>query len=93
MIQPKKKGRSPSYGFKVQHDPDNTIDTSGVNLNHQMDNADDLSDDSELDDSVDAGEEEEYTPPARTVAAKTPATVPNNAARARVEALLQKNKR
>lgn len=28
MVAPKKKGRRPSYGFKVQHDPDNTIEVT-----------------------------------------------------------------
>lgn len=32
MIASSKKGMRPSFGFKVQHDRQNTIDTSGVDL-------------------------------------------------------------
>lgn len=33
MVAPSKKGRKPSYGYKVQHDEDNRTDVSNVNLN------------------------------------------------------------
>lgn len=32
MIAPAKKGRRPSYGFKLQYDPENTIDVSNIDL-------------------------------------------------------------
>ena len=32
MIKSKKKGYSPSYGFDIEHDPENTIDTSDFNF-------------------------------------------------------------
>ncbi len=31
----KKKGKNPAYNYSVQHDPENTTDVSGVNLNAQ----------------------------------------------------------
>lgn len=84
MIAAAKKGKSPSYGFKVQHDKDNTIDTSSINLSS--------SDNQELDSNdSDVIEEEEPAPVAYTspkIAAKTP----NSDRVAKVQALLNGRK-
>lgn len=84
MIAPTKKGKRPSYGFKVQHDPTNTIEVSADALSAPAD-ADDYED-------ADAGEVAEYAEtvaasPARPVARPTLKT-PDAAARAKVNALL-----
>lgn len=31
----KKKGKNPAYNYSLQHDPDNTTDVSGINVNGQ----------------------------------------------------------
>ncbi len=81
MIQPKTKGRRPSYGFKVQHDPGNTIETGTINLNASEDSDEDSED-------LDSNESSSYssrpsTPPPAAVA-------PDAERRARVNALLKR---
>jgi hypothetical protein len=79
MVAPKKKGRRPSYGFKVQHDPDNTIEVTM-----------DLSGSAAAEDYEDEeGEEGDTMPVTSTQAYKTPSA----ADKARVQALLNGNKR
>lgn len=82
MIQPKTKGKRPSYGFKVQHDPSNKVDTSNVNLAASED-ADDSSDESYA-----SEETAEPTYSSRPTAPKAPASVPDAARRARLQSLV-----
>ncbi len=49
MIAPSKKGRKPSYGYKVEHDPQNVIDVGNINLQATADSEseeDDVNEDS-----------------------------------------------
>lgn len=91
MIASNKKGRKPSYGFKVMHDPENVIEVhSSPTVSSE---ALDESTDEELIDSYESVEELEeavpYTPPA---APKRPAVAANPAKQAAVQALLNGNK-
>jgi len=85
-----KKGRRPAYLFKVEHDPENTIDVSSVNAaSIEVTDSDD-EDTSYESDSYDNNESvvEEEPVVARSVAPKTPVSAPDAARKARVEALL-----
>ncbi len=83
MIAPSKKGRRPSYGFKVQHDAGNTIDTSGIDLTASAP-ADEV--DEETNDEV------ENTSYASRPATPVHAVAPDPARRDRVAALLNNRK-
>lgn len=91
MIAPSKKGRRPSYGYKVQHDPENTIDTSTINLSPS---ASDEEDSFEEEESFETEAEEAYEEPApaRAVAPKVAAVAPDASRQAKVQALLNKSR-
>lgn len=97
MIAPSKKGRRPSYGYKVQHDPSNTIDVSNIDLSATPLSED--SDDSEVEsytsDSDTSDSEESYEQPvlAKPTAPARPVATPNADRQAKVQALLNKSKR
>lgn len=84
MIAPTQKGRRPSYGFKVEHDKDNTIDTSNINLSA-------ASPESEEDEDLDSDAATDEVIPSQPVAPRTPAAAPSAAARAQVQALLSRS--
>lgn len=42
MIKPSKKGRRPAYGYELKHDPSNTIDLTGLNLNAVAESEDEV---------------------------------------------------
>lgn len=88
MIAPSKKGRRPSYGYKVQHDTQNVIDVSNIDLTSTLES----SEDSETE--VDSYESNaiEVLVDRHPVAPKTPATTPSAERRAQVQALLNKNR-
>jgi hypothetical protein len=81
MIMPKTKGRRPSYGFKVQHDPSNKIDTSNINLSASLPADEDDGEEDNLNSS-----EETYA--SKAPAPRAPANAPDAEKRARVQALL-----
>lgn len=99
MIQPSKKGRRPSYGYKLQFDPANTIDVSQVDLKATP-TADADEDDSKdatyrsqpAHDEPEADEESSYDEiePARPVAPKVAAPALDAERKARMQALLKK---
>lgn len=97
MVAPSKKGRKPSYGYKLQYDKDNTIDTSSVNLNA----APPAVDEEDTDVSTQAlteGFQDTYEEPveetvfSRPVAPRIPASVPSASSQAKVQALLNKGR-
>ncbi len=93
MIAPSKKGRKPSYGYKVQHDPSNVTDTTGINLNAAATDEDSADDVEGYDSEVSTDSYDEPTaPPARPVAPAKAAPAPNAARTAQVQALLNKNR-
>lgn len=49
MIAATKKGRRPSYGFLVEHDPENTMEVQSLNLNVSSDEEDESEEDSSND--------------------------------------------
>lgn len=88
MVQATKKGRKPSYGYEAFGDDENTIDVSSLDLNATA-----TVDDEDLGDEEQGGEEETYAdeaPTARATAPATPASVPNAARAAKVQALLNR---
>jgi len=98
MIAPSKKGRRPSYGYKLQYDPENTIDVSNIDLTvaeAEDDGDDDTANEwnsasgaSEIEDSV-VSDFEEEVPVARPVVAPRVAAAPASADRqAKMQALL-----
>ncbi len=89
MIPPAKKGRRPSYGFKVQHDPENTIEVSSVALTAPTD-ADDYEDSDAADDYLDA--QTASVSPVRPSRPSAPLKTPSAADRAKVNALLSGRK-
>lgn len=86
MIAPSKKGRKPSYGYKVQFDKDNSINTDHINLSAAS-SEDEGSDDSE-------GYESDEAPVAykAPVAPSRPASTPSTDRQAQLQALLNKRK-
>ncbi len=85
MIQPSKKGRRPSYGYDVEHDPENIMDVTGVSLSTTTSEADE----EEGDDNDWNGEDtstEEYEAPAAPVRKTTTSSA------ASVQALLNKGR-
>lgn len=91
MIQPSKKGRRPSYGFEVQHDPDNTTDTSGINLNATAEAEEDNEVLPESDDSAFEEETQDEAPTARPKAPAVAASV-DASRQAKIQALLNKKR-
>lgn len=85
MIPSTKKGKSPSYGFKVQHDPANTIEVSADALT-QPEAANDYGD------ADDSSTEEEQLPPVRATRPAAPLKTPDAAQRAKVQAMLSGRK-
>lgn len=86
MVAPTKKGRKPAYGYEVQHDNDNVIDTTGINLNSAPVVADnDYSDNGSED--LESEFQDEIVP-ARNVKATNPARAANAEQQAKVKALL-----
>lgn len=89
------KGRRPAYTYKVQHDPAETIDVSGIDLNQVQE---DVAGDAEPDygDDVDTNDDttavDEVTPP-RAQAPARPAQAPDAARQAKVQALLAKGRK
>jgi len=81
MVAPQKKGRRPSYGFKVQHDPSNTIDTTNIDLG-ASEPADDDSEEETSNESASYSSRPTTPPPA--------AIAPDAERRARVNALLKR---
>lgn len=98
MIQPSKKGRRPSYGYKLQYDPSNTIDVANIDVNAapaSTESEEGYDDSSDSYDSEMSGHEEdtvEETPPARPVAPKVAAATPDASRQAKVQALINKSK-
>lgn len=90
MIEPSKKGKRPSYGYKVQHDPDNTVVVDAVESTDSYaessdeDYSDARSEDSEV--------EEAYTPPPAKTAPKASAPVVDEARRQKFESMINKNR-
>lgn len=89
MVQPTKKGRRPSYGFRVEHDSDNTIDTSNINLNAEPSTAvdEDESPTNEYINEEDADLEEEI-PYKAPKAPMVKAQAPSAEKQAKVQALM-----
>jgi hypothetical protein len=90
MIAPKTKGRRPSYGFSVKHDPENTIDTTSINLSAPSE---------EIEEETENEAQEElhrYSQPETSfkgpTASKTAAVSPSAERSARVQALLSGKK-
>lgn len=81
MVAPTKKGRKPSYGFKVQHDPENTIE---VSADLSATTADDYGDES--------AEDPETVSEAPLVSARVVARGPTAEQKARVQALVSGRK-
>lgn len=101
MIQPSKKGRSPSYGFKVEHDPGNKISTAGVNVNATgVEDAADEGDGggdgygstAEYSSYEDEGDLADEIVPPRPTAPKAPASTDADR-KARMQALLNRTKK
>lgn len=95
MIAPVKKGRRPAYGYKVQHDPDNTTDVSGIDLNPVetlMEAEEGQVEENDYSTEEPQEEPQEEVPAPRAVAPKQAAQAPNAAAQARVKALLASRK-
>ena len=97
MVAPSKKGRKPSYGYEVEHDDENVVDLTGVNLSKQVteDAEDDLDQLSAADDYAEELEEElsdELPVVAKPVRAATPAATPSASRQAAVQALLNKSR-
>lgn len=93
MVPPSKKGRQPSYGYKVQHDPSNVIDTSGVNLKAATASDDDSESESyDSEGSTETFEEEAPVVHAPPKAPARPASTPSAERAAQVQALLNKNR-
>lgn len=90
MIQPSKKGKRPSYGYKVQHDPDNTVVVDAVSLedSHAESSEEDYSDSSLEDSDV----EEAYTPPAAKSATRLTASTVDSARKKQFEDMISKNR-
>lgn len=86
------KGKRPAYLYQVQHDPENTIDASGIDLNASED-SDNLPDyGGEEDSDVFGDESNDYEEPIiqRAVAPKVAAKAPSAAQQAKVQALLNR---
>lgn len=99
MIAPSKKGRRPSYGYKLQYDPENTIDVSNIDLTAAASAEDDG--DAEIADLMNGGadlesyetEAEEEAPAPRLAVPPRVAAAPASADRqAKMQALLNSRK-
>ncbi len=90
----KKKGKNPAYNYSVQHDPENTMDVTGINVNS--------SEPEGLDDETDGGNDVEETAPVVTAPrpkVTTPSVAPkatigggNSATQAKLQEMLNKRK-
>ncbi len=90
MIQPSKKGKRPSYGYKVQHDPDNTVVVDAVSADSSENDDVDSSGDNDLFEESSSIDEEYTPPPAKSVAR---ATAPvDEARRQKFESMINKNR-
>lgn len=93
MIAPSKKGRRPSYGFKLQYDPENTIDVSNIDLSAapSAEDDEDLGLGEEHNEMSTDGLEDELEAevrPAPAVAPRVAASVPSADRQAKMQALL-----
>lgn len=84
MVAPSKKGRKPSYGYEVQHDPDNSIDVTGINLGAQEPEAEE--------DFIEEDAADEAAPAPVVRAPAIAARTPSADSQARVQALLNKGR-
>lgn len=89
MKAPSKKGRRPSYSYKVQYNSENTIDVTGLAATQETEQVSDNeyyddngSDDSDTDVDYDTAVTKAATPPAKA------ATAPSAERQAKVRALL-----
>lgn len=92
MIAPSKKGRRPSYGFKLQYDPENTIDVSNIDLSATP-SAEDEEDVSDVSNSFheETEENETFTPPPKRPTAPI-AAAPSAERQAKMQAMLNSRK-
>lgn len=94
MIAPSKKGRKPSYGYQVQHDEDNTIDVSGVDLSAaEPSESDEESNNQYVSNSGPQDEEEDEAPIAASVHPTTRTVLaPASERHAAIQAVLNRRK-
>lgn len=91
MIEPTKKGRRPSYGYRLKHDKDNTTDVSDIDLNATSEEASESNEET-IDYAENSLEDEglaDEVAPARPIPPRAAAPIPNAS---RVQALLSKNR-
>ena len=92
MIAPTKKGRKPSYGYKVQHDEENTIEVGNLNLNATSNESSDDSEEDNDSGSAFDGSDEESTSFASVTPPKKAAVPPTATQQNRVKELLSRTR-